>query len=101
MQTEKVNDTCLVKPEGKITAATADQFREELGKLVEDGNVDITIDLRNVDMLDSKGLAVFVMCHQSLSAKGGNLTVVTENADFRGLFHVMRLDEHFSVVETL
>ncbi len=99
MLIEKLKDTCLVKPEGKITAATADEFRGELNKLVEAGSIDITIDLANVDMLDSKGLSVFVMCHQTVSAKGGSLTVVTENADFRGLFHVMRLDEHFAVLD--
>lgn len=97
IETEKKGDTTVVRPTGVITAANADDFRKELHALVESGVLDITIDLANVDMIDSKGLAVFVVCHQTLMPKGGNLTVVTDNADLQGLFRVMRLDQHFTV----
>ena len=66
-------------------------------ELVDEGSLNLTIDLDGVDMIDSKGLAVFVVCHQTVSAKGGSLTVVTDNKDLLGLFHVMRLDQHFTV----
>ncbi len=87
----------VVKPEGKITAANADEFRKELLSVVENGHVDLTIDLSQVDMLDSKGLAVFIVCHKTVLEKKGSLTIVTDNRDFQDLFHVMRLDRHFTV----
>ncbi len=97
LQTENTESTMVIRPEGKITALNADQYRQELNELVEAGNLDLTIDLANVDIIDSKGLGVFVVCYKALGEKGGKLTVVTDNEDFRQLFHVMRLDEHFTV----
>ncbi len=95
---ENQEDKLIVKPQGPITISNnADEFREALGKYVQEGNVNIVIDLENVDMIDSKGLAVFVVCHQAVSEKGGSLTVVTDNEDLRTLFHVLRLDQHFTV----
>jgi anti-anti-sigma factor len=87
----------ILKPEGKITAANADAFRKELLDIVESGHTDLVIDLSKVDILDSKGLAVFIVCHKTLAARKGNLTVITHNDDFMNLFHVMRLDRHFTV----
>ncbi len=77
--------------------ANANEFRQELQELVESGTINMTIDLAGVEMIDSKGLAVFVVCHQTLGPKGGSLTVITDDEGLRGLFRVMRLDQHFTV----
>jgi len=95
--TEKKDNTVIIRPDGDITAINAESFRKDLQDLVNAGQVNLTIDLNQVGMIDSKGLAVFILCHQAVSAKGGGLKVVTNNPDIWGLFHVMRLDEHFSV----
>lgn len=93
----KSKETVNIYPEGKITAANADEFRQELCTLVNAGETNLTINLEKVDIIDSKGLAVFIVCHKTVSEKGGSLTVVTDNSDLRGLFHIMRLDEHFTI----
>ena len=97
IQTQKINDTIMVSPQGQLDASCAEEFRQDLLELVQSGENDITIDLKDVDIMDSKGLSVFIVCHKTLAEKGGKLTVVTDNEDFRGLFHVMRLDEQFTV----
>ncbi|MBN1846714.1 MAG: STAS domain-containing protein [Sedimentisphaerales bacterium] len=91
------NQTLTLYPEGKITAANADAFRQELLEHVQAGRIHLTIDLSRVDIIDSKGLAVFIVCYKTVSEKGGSLAVIADNNDFRNLFHVMRLDKHFSV----
>jgi anti-sigma B factor antagonist len=95
--TEMKSEIMVIKPEGKITAANAEQFRQELLAIIESGRKNLAVDLNQVDMIDSKGLAVFIVCHKTLSSQGGKLIVITDNPDFQGLFHVMRLDEHFQV----
>ena len=97
IETQKMESTTVVRPKGAITASNANELKQELQDLVESGAVDLTIDLAAVDMIDSKGLAVFVVCHQTLAPKGGKLTVVTDSEDLLGLFRVMRLDQHFTV----
>ncbi len=98
--TEKCQDSTIIKPEGKITAANVDVFRQDLLELVESGEVNLTIDLEKVEMIDSKGLAVFIICHKTVTDKGGELIVVCDNPDMLNLFHAMRLDEHFTVKES-
>ncbi len=96
-EAEKSNATTRVRVRGNLTAGNADEFRRFLQELVESGENNLTIDLAGVEMIDSKGLAVFIVCYQTLSLIGGSLTVVTDSDDLKGLFHVMRMDEHFTV----
>ncbi|NLE60694.1 MAG: STAS domain-containing protein [Planctomycetes bacterium] len=91
----------VVRPSYDLVASCVEQFRTELQNLVSQGIVHLAIDLSDVKMIDSKGLAVFMLCHKSVSTAGGSLTVVTLNQDFRQLFHVMRMDEHFKIAESL
>ncbi len=91
----------VARPGYDLVASRVEQFRTELQNLVSQGIVHLTIDLSDVKMIDSKGLAVFMLCYKSVSTAGGSLTVVTRNQDFRQLFHVMRMDEHFKIAESL
>jgi anti-anti-sigma factor len=101
MQTEQRNDVLVIRPKQDIVASQLDDFRKQLQSLIDDGRVNLAIDLADVGIIDSKGLAAFMMCHKSVSARGGHLTVLTTNENFKHLFHVMRLDEQFTVAETL
>ncbi len=94
---QSTNEICRIAPTGSISAANVAEFRKQLQDAVDAGARNITIDLKDVDIIDSKGLAVFIVCHRTLQDQGGNLTVETANPDLKGLFHVMRLDEHFTV----
>ncbi len=98
LTTEKNDQSVIIKPQGKITAANVDEFRQDLLDIVSAGDVNLIIDLAGVEMIDSKGLAIFVVCHKTVSEQGGSLTVVTDNQDLLGLFHLMRLDKHFKVI---
>jgi len=68
-----------------------------LQSALDQSSDELIIDLANVNMIDSKGLAVFVQCHKTISASGGRLRVVGASPDLKQLFHVMGLDGHFSV----
>lgn len=93
----ETNNAVVVRPQGRITAVNVDAFRRELQGLIDSGKYHLVIDLADVDLIDSKGLAVFIMCHQSVASRSGSLTVLTSNQDLQGLFRVMRLDRHFTV----
>ncbi len=101
MTTTQENGTLIARPGRNIVASQLEAMRSELKGLIQEGCTRLVLDLEGVDMIDSKGLALFVQCHQALKERGGSLVVVTKNADFRFLFHAMRLDQHFSVVESL
>lgn len=87
----------MVRPQRDIVASYTEQFRRELQTLIDQGQRNLVIDLGAIEIIDSTGLALFMMCHNSLAGLGGKLTVITANPDLRHLFHVTRLDEHFTV----
>lgn len=101
LQTEQQSDVLVIRPKQDLVASTLDEFRKQLQTIIDGGQVNLAIDLAEVGIIDSKGLAAFMMCHKSVSALGGKLTVLTTNENFKHLFHVMRLDEHFTLAETL
>jgi anti-anti-sigma factor len=101
METRQLHDMLVLYPRHDIVASRLDEFRREVQAVIDAGHMRLAIDLDGVSIIDSKGLAMLMMCYKSVTARGGALTVVTPNDDFKHLFHLMRLDEHFTVVDTL
>ncbi|MBP7933726.1 MAG: STAS domain-containing protein [Phycisphaerae bacterium] len=100
-QTGATAEAFVVKPGRDIVISYVETFRRELLSLIDQGHLNLVIDLDGVSMIDSKGLAIFMLCYKSLSAKGGKLTVLTSDQDLRYLFKVMRMDEMFTVTDNL
>lgn len=91
----------LLQPTEDIVASRVDAFQREIQAQLDAGHLHLAVDLAGVSAIDSRGLAVFMVNHKRLKVRGGTLTVLTRNENFKHLFHVMRLDEHFAVVESL
>lgn len=89
----------VVVPEKDIVASNFEEFRKQLQELLDGGCRELVIDLKRVQIVDSRGLALFMLCHNSLSRIGGKLTLVTQNKDLLHLFRVMRLDKHITISE--
>ena len=88
-----------VKLDKDIIASMAADFRDKLLKLVKEGIEELTLDLRQVEMVDSVGLGVIIAAHNSLRGIGGKLTVKNVSSDIYRLFKTMRLDQHFEVIK--
>ena len=88
-----------VKLDKDIIASMAADFRDKLLKLVKEGIEELTLDLRQVEMVDSVGLGVIIAAHNSLRGIGGKLTVKNVSNDIYRLFKTMRLDQHFEVIK--
>ncbi len=57
----------------------------------------LTIDLRNVEMIDSVGLGLLIAAHNSLMRVGGELSAVNASQELVNLFVSMRIHQHFSI----
>mgnify|MGYP001319073191 CR=1 FL=1 len=101
MPVETVSDAVVFRTTSNIVASTIETLRKELLAAIEGSSGRFVIDLQTVGIIDSDGLALLMMCHKSLQARGGKLTVVTTSKDFRQMFQVMRLDQHFEIVDHL
>ena len=86
-----------IKPGKDIIASMADDLRQKLLKLINQGIIELTIDLTGAEMVDSVGLGVLIATHNSLENVGGSLIVKNVSPNVYNLFNTMRLDQHFKV----
>lgn len=95
---ERIGDRATIKPGRDLVASMVPEFKKELRSLMQEEPVEIAVDLRGVEMIDSVGLGVLIATHNSLNKIGGKLIVMNASENVYGLFKTMRLDKHFGVM---
>lgn len=95
---ERIGDRATIKPGRDLVASMVPEFKKELRSLMQEEPVEIAVDLRGVEMIDSVGLGVLIATHNSLNKAGGKLIVMNASENVYGLFKTMRLDKHFGVM---
>lgn len=98
-QTTQAEATCVVAPEKDVVASTFEEYRKQFQELLDSGCRELVVDLNKVQVVDSRGLALFMLCQNSLARIGGRLRLVTQNQDLLHLFRVMRMDRHITISE--
>lgn len=89
----------ILKISDDITSSFVEILHRELDELIDDGIVDITFDMSNVDIVDSTGIGFIIRVQNSLKEKGGELKLRGVNSDIFKMMKIMRLDKHFSIEE--
>lgn len=85
---------------GDLDVLTAPQLRECVASLVEQGRVDLIIDLRPTEFLDSSGLSALVGAVKRVRAEGGDLGIICPPGNVRRLIEVVGLDQVFSLYDS-
>ena len=91
----KEGDTIFLS--GEVDVGNCGIFKEELGKAVENTERDITLDLSDLDYIDSAGLGILVGVFKRLDEKGLSLRVVNSNDYIKKLFRITKLETLFAV----
>lgn len=91
------NNEVIYTPGDNLVSSTVAEARADLKQIVQDGATLVVVDLQHVTIVDSSGIGCLVATHNSLSKQGGSLTVINISAEIYELFHLMRLDRHFSI----
>ena len=85
----------MLRIAGEIDVYAAPDLRERIIQLVDDGVVQLLVDLREVTFLDSTGLGVLVGSLRRVRARDGSLTLVSDTCRILKLFRVTGLDRVF------
>jgi anti-anti-sigma factor len=80
-----------------LVSETVEDLRGILKKLLSEQLNRITVNFHNVEMIDSMGIGLMVSTHNSLTARGGEMTITNLSSDLLELFTVMRLNEFFTI----
>lgn len=99
--TKVMKDITLIKIEAqRATVELAGEFKEELLKHIENGNIKVVVDMSQTDFLDSSFLGVLVTGLKRTSTKGGDLKIVGLQPPVHAMFELTRLCRIFDIFDT-
>ena len=90
--TRRPDGTVVLTPTGDLDLATCDQFERRVGELIAEGGHTITLDLSDLDFVDSTGVSVLVTLRAQLRNRGGNLSASQPRPAVAKVFEVTGLD---------
>ncbi len=96
-----VDGWTVIAASGEIDVAAAPALRTRLTELVEDGDVQVVVDLEEVDFIDSTGLGVLVGAVRRARSAAGDLRLVCTNSRLLKVFDVTGLDEVFTIAASV
>lgn len=97
-QTSEYTSSVQITPTDDIVASQVHELRTALCEAIDQGALQVVLDLQAVAMVDSAGLGVLISAQNTLHGHGGGLTVINVSPDLIRLFQLMRLDKHFTVI---
>lgn len=95
-ETHHRNRICL-EIVGELDILTAPKLAAELNDVVRQSRLDVIIDLRRVEFMDSAGLQILLVVHRRLSTASRRLTVVCDEGPVRRVIELARLEEILSL----
>ena len=88
-----------VKVGKSLDASMVDALKEKLAKFVKEGIIDLILDMKGVETVDSMGLGLIIASQNSMSAVDGKLLLKNVSKNLSQLFKVMHLDMTFEIRE--
>lgn len=92
------NGTVRVAVRGEIDIASSDELRSALLGLAEQGVRQVTVDLSNLDFIDSTGLGALIRVLKHYRAEGGDLKLAAPTKPVAKVLEITALDHLFEVV---
>ena len=86
-------------PETVIVSANFElqKLRDELCLFLNTENKRMSIDLSNIETLDSSAIGALISIQHALEKGNGSLKVIGVSHDILRMFKLMRLDKHFEI----
>jgi anti-sigma B factor antagonist len=89
----------LLTLSGNLDINSVTELRNEIRRLIGEGELRIIVDVDGLDYLDSSGLGVLVGALARLREKGGDLTIIVSNPKNRRVFDITKLSYVFPLYD--
>lgn len=97
INTQRNGNACTVTLDGEVDVYTAPRLKEELVSAIEDGCVNVIVDLEQVGFIDSSGLGVLVSALRRAREREGVVRIVCTRDNILKIFRITGLDKVFPV----
>ncbi len=83
----------------KINALITDEIRDEIGKLFENANTKVVIDLKGVQYIDSSGFGCFLSIMKAARSNYGSLKFTNPEPAVMEVFKTLHLNTVFEIFD--
>lgn len=97
-----IKNVWIIRPNGELDMSNALDFKEDVkNNFVQQGKVNIILDLSQVDYMDSTALGVLISLQRSCRMNGGALVLCGLESNLKRIFKMTMLDSVFSIRESV
>lgn len=89
----------IIEPVGILDSTKAEEFRQSVEDLLQNGAEVILVDLTHITFIDSSGLGTLVVLLKKVRGLNRNLCVCSINDQVRMLFELTSMDRVFELYE--
>jgi anti-anti-sigma factor len=74
-----ISNRVVLTPESSITFENCQVIEKAVNDAIQENKMDIILDCKHVDLMDSAALEFFIQTHKDLNDRGGSLKVIGLN----------------------
>ncbi|WP_416334764.1 STAS domain-containing protein [Anaerococcus sp. DFU013_CI05] len=93
---ETIDDIQTIKLIGDLDVYSEDEFKSFIDEKI-DPNKDVTIDLNELDYLDSTGLGMFMNIYKMVNDNGKEIKIINAKDNIQKLFKITDLTDLFDM----
>ncbi len=97
ISTERDGSTCRITVTGEVDVYTSPMLKSHIVDAVDDGCVDLVIDLEGVGFIDSSGLGVLVSGLRRVKEQSGSMRIICTRDGILKIFRITGLDKVFPI----
>lgn len=97
ISTERDGSTCRISVVGEVDVYTSPTLKSHIVDAVDDGCVDLVIDLEGVGFIDSSGLGVLVSGLRRVKEQSGSMRIICTRDGILKIFRITGLDKVFPI----
>jgi len=101
IQIDRGGAITVARVSGELIGEDVERFTEELTELVSGEGSALAVELSELELVDSNGLAALMNLVTRARLSEGNVVLVSPSAFVAGIFSVTRLDTWFDICNTL
>ncbi len=91
------SDIQVIEPIGILDSTKAEEFRQSVEDLLQNGAETILVDLKNITFIDSSGLGTLVVLLKKIRGLNRSLCLCSSNDQVRMLFELTSMDRVFEI----
>lgn len=88
----------IITLDGDLDIYSAPSLKKEIHKLIDGGILFLGIDMINIKLLDSSGIALLANIQKRLKTEAGNLILLNVQPDVLVIFKLASLDKFFKII---